>query len=70
MLRPQVFAEGVGTGVSLILLVAAAASLIFSRHRPVTTAIRRHSEDARTGRSLSTNRLPDNYLDVCRSAGL
>lgn len=68
MSRPQSFAEGLGTGASLILLVAAA--LIFSRNRAATTAIRRHGETARIGRSLWTNQLPDNYLDLCRSAGL
>ena len=68
MRRPFVFAEGVGAGISAVLIVGAV--LWMTRTRMVAAAARRIHRAARSGRSPFTNALPANYLDVCREAGL
>ncbi len=69
MSKTAAFAEGVGAGVGLVLILS--AIVLLSRHRrALTAALRRLDDAARSGRSLWTGEPPANYLDVCRSAGL
>ena len=68
MKRALVFAEGVGAGAGVVLILG--ALLLATRARVVTTAARRFDEASRAGRSPLTGRPPANYLDVCRAAGL
>lgn len=63
-----VFAEGLGTGAGIVLVLA--ALLLLSRARVVASAARRIEEASRSGRSPWTGRPPANYLDLCRTAGL
>lgn len=69
MSKTAAFAEGVGAGVGLILILA--AILLLSRNRwALTAALRRMDDAAQSGRSPWTGEPPANYLDMCRSAGL
>lgn len=63
-----VFAEGLGAGAGVILILG--ALLLLTRARVVATAARRFEEASRSGRSPWTGRPPSNYLDLCRAAGL
>ena len=63
------FAQGLGAGAGLILMLA--TILLLSRGRRSVTAVLRRMDDAsRMGRSPWTGEPPPNYLDLCRAAGL
>ncbi|MEO8191514.1 MAG: hypothetical protein ABI682_14325 [Acidobacteriota bacterium] len=63
------FAQGLGAGAGLILMLA--TILLLPRGRRSLRAVLRRMDDAsRTGRSPWTGEPPPNYLDLCRAAGL
>ena len=68
MRRTLLFAEGVGTGAGLLLMITAA--LLLSRSRSVSATLHRMSESRRLGRSPWTGTPPADYLEQCRVAGL
>ena len=68
MKRTLVFAEGVGAGAGVVLILG--ALLLLTRARVVAVAARRIDDASRFGRSPLTGRPPANYLDLCRAAGL
>ncbi len=63
------FAQGLGAGAGLIVLLA--AIFFFSRgRRSLTTVLRRMEDASRSGLSPWTGEPPSNYLDLYRAAGL
>jgi hypothetical protein len=68
MRRTLMFAEGFGAGAGFLLTLAAV--LLMSRSRAVSSTMRKMSEGLRSGRSPWTGEPPDNYLELCRAAGL
>ncbi len=69
MRQPDGFAQGVGTGAALIVVLT--ALVLASRgRRSLTTALRKMDDASRSGRSPWTGEPPPNYLDLCRAAGL
>ena len=68
MRRTLLFAEGLGTGAGLLLMITAA--LLFSRSRAVSATMHRRSELRRLGRSPWTGEPRADYLEQYRAAGL
>ena len=68
MRRTLMFAEGFSAGAGFLLTLAAV--LLMSRSRTVSSTMRRMSEARRSGRSPWTGEPPENYLELCRAAGL
>ncbi|MCA1581997.1 MAG: hypothetical protein LC796_11535 [Acidobacteria bacterium] len=69
MRQPDGFAQGVGAGAALMVVLT--ALVLASRgRRPLAAALRKMDDAARSGRSPWTGRPPPNYLDLCRTAGL
>ncbi len=68
MRKRLVFAEGVGAGAGVVLILG--ALFLLTRARTVASAARRIEEASRSGRFPFPARIPANYLDQFRAAGL